>query len=300
MYDIIIVGGGPAGLSAALYALRAGKHVLVLEKNNFGGQIALSPRVDNYPGLPSVSGAALTDALLTQVTDRGGEVDLATVTGLGGEAGARVVRTDGEEYAARAVILCTGARHRRLGLPREEELTGSGVSYCAVCDGAFYEGRPVAVAGGGDAALQDALLLSGICSTVYLIHRRREFRAEAANVAAIRERANIRPVLEAVITGLAGESELKGVEIERAGERKLLPLDGLFVAVGFEAENDAFRDAAALTPDGWFDADETCATRSEGVFVAGDCRRKSVRQLTTAVGDGAVAAVAACRYLDGR
>ncbi|NCB52003.1 MAG: FAD-dependent oxidoreductase [Clostridia bacterium] len=301
MYDVIIVGGGPAGLSAALYALRAEKTVLVLEKNNFGGQIAWSPRVENYPGLMSVSGAALADNLLSQVLEKGGEIELTEVLGISDFGLTKTVRTADGDFEAKAVILATGAKHRRLGLPREEELTGNGVCYCAVCDGAFYKGRPVAVAGGGDAALQDALLLSASCSEVYIIHRRGEFRAEAANVSAVRERPNIRLVMSSRVMELLGEKELSGVTIYHSSDdsRSHIAVDGLFVAVGYQPENGAFAEFADLDDNGWFDSGEDCRTRTPGVFAAGDCRAKTVRQLTTAVGDGAVAAVAACRYVDG-
>lgn len=298
--DILIVGGGPAGLSAALYARRAEKRVLVLEKNSFGGQIAWSPRVENYPGIPAVSGSAFADALMAQALDLGAEADVAEVTGITPDHDRLRVRTDGGVHEARAVILATGAKHRRLGLPREEALTGSGVSYCAVCDGAFCAGQPVAVAGGGDAALQDAAALSAVCSAVYLIHRRQEFRAEAANVAAALGKPNVHPVLNARIAALEGEGELTGLTLEdtRDGSRSRLAVTGLFVAVGFEPENAPFGDVAELDAAGWFAAGEDCRTRTPGVFIAGDCRAKAVRQLATAVGDGAAAAVAACRYLD--
>ena len=300
MYDLIVVGGGPAGLTAAIYARRAEKSVLVLEKNNFGGQIAWSPRVDNFPGLPSVSGAALADTLVTQATELGTEIDLAAVTGIEDLGDRKLVHTEFGDQECRAVVLATGARHRHLGVPREEELTGNGVSYCAVCDGAFYKDRPVAVCGGGDAALQDAICLAGTCSTVYLIHRRDEFRAEAANVKAAHARSNIRFVMNSRVTALVGDDELKGVVIEgdASPQPKTLPVDGLFVAVGFESENEPFRSVADLSGSGWFASGEDCRTRTPGVFAAGDCRDKTVRQLTTAVGDGAAAAVAACRYLD--
>lgn len=300
MYDVIIVGGGPAGLAAAIYARRAEKSVLVLEKNNFGGQIAWSPKVDNFPGCPSISGAKLADTMLTQATDMGAEIDLAAVTGIEDRGDTKIVRTEFGDQECRAVILATGARHRHLGVDREEELTGNGVSYCAVCDGAFYKDRPVAVCGGGDAALQDAVCLANTCSTVYIIHRRDEFRAEAANVKAAHGRSNIRFVMQSRVTSLVGEGELKGVEIENAlsGERRILPVDGLFVAVGFESENEPFGGVAELSASGWFASGEDCLTKTPGVFAAGDCRDKTVRQLTTAVGDGAAAAVAACRYID--
>ena len=301
IYDVIIVGGGPAGLSAALYARRADKTVLVLEKNNFGGQIAWSPRVENYPGLMSVSGAELADTLFSQVLDKGGDCDLSEVSGISDSGRKKIVRTADGDFEAKAVILATGAKHRRLGLPREEELTGNGVCYCAVCDGAFYKDRPVAVVGGGDAALQDALLLSASCSEVYIIHRRDTFRAEAANVRAVLERPNVRPVLSARVTELLGERELSGILVSLAadGAQRRIGVEGLFVAVGYQPENDAFAQLADLDADGWFSAGEDCHTHTPGVFAAGDCRAKNVRQLTTAVGDGAAAAVAACRYIDG-
>lgn len=301
MYDVIIVGGGPAGLSAALYSLRAEKTVLILEKNNFGGQIAWSPRVENYPGLPSVSGAALADSLFSQVLEKGGEFELTEVFGLTDLGGVKTVRTADGDFEARAVILATGAKHRRLGLPREEELTGNGVCYCAVCDGAFYKGRPVAVIGGGDAALQDALLLSATSSEVYIIHRRSTFRAEAANVRAVLERPNIKCVMSTIVAELSGEKELNSVTLSHLpdGSQSRIAVDGLFVAVGYQPENGAFAELADLDAAGWFAAGEDCLTRTHGVFAAGDCRAKTVRQLTTAVGDGAVAAVAACRYIDG-
>lgn len=299
-YDIIIVGGGPAGLTAALYALRAEKTVLVLEKSGFGGQIALSPRVENFPGTAAMSGAAFSHRLVTQVTDLGGEIDLCEVTGISNNGSTKIVHTTDGDYTARAVILATGARHRHLGLPREEYLTGSGVSYCAVCDGAFNKGLPVAVAGGGDAAVQDAILLSNYCSEVYIIHRRNEFRAEAANVRVLLERKNVRLMMCSRIVELLGDDELNGIVVENTldGSQSHLPVDGLFVAVGFQPENSAFAPVATLDSAGWFTAGENCVAGTAGVFAAGDCRAKDVRQLTTAVGDGAIAAVAACRYID--
>ena len=299
-YDIIIVGGGPAGLTAALYALRAEKTVLILEKSGFGGQIALSPRVENFPGTPAMSGAAFSDRLLTQVTELGGEIDLCEVNGISDNGSTKLVHTPDGDFTASAVILATGARHRHLGIPREEELTGRGVSYCAVCDGAFNKGLPVAVAGGGDAAVQDAILLSNYCSEVYIIHRRHEFRAEAANVRVLLERKNVRLVMCSRIVELLGDDELKGIVVENTldGNKSRLDVDGLFVAVGFEPGNSAFSSVAKLDTAGWFTAGENCVAGAEGIFAAGDCRAKEVRQLTTAVGDGAVAAVAACRYID--
>lgn len=299
-YDVIVVGGGPAGLTAAIYARRAEKSVLVLEKNGFGGQIAWSPRVDNFPGIPSVSGAELSDRMFSQALDMGAEAELLEVTGLRRVEDGLVVITPEGDYAAKAVILATGAQHRKLGVDREDEFAGNGVCYCAVCDGAFYKDRPVAVAGGGDAALQDALLLSNTCSEVYIIHRRDEFRAEAANVRALMSRPNVKLCMSSRVAALEGEGELSGVVIEPTvdGQRRVLRVDGLFVAVGYEPGNAAFAELTRQDAAGWFDTAADCAAGTPGVFAAGDCRAKAVRQLTTAVGDGAVAAVNACRYID--
>ena len=297
-YDIVIVGGGPAGLAAAIYARRAGKSALLLEKNGFGGQIAWSPRVENYPGVAAISGAELSDRMFGQALEMGAEADLAEVTGLAREGALWRVETPEGDYLARAVILATGARHRRLGVEREEELAGSGVCYCAVCDGAFYKGRPVAVAGGGDSAVQDALLLSNSCSQVYIIHRRREFRAESANVDALRSRGNVTMLMDSRVTALLGAGELTGVRVEGPDGSRDIEVDALFVAVGSEADSAPFAGVASTDAAGWFTAGEECVAGAPGLFAAGDCRAKSVRQLTTAVGDGAAAAVAACHHVD--
>ncbi len=298
MYDIIIIGGGPAGLTAATYARRAGKSVLVLEKNAFGGQITWSPKVENFPGFLSVSGVDLADKLLEQAMEQGAEVELEEVCGVRDEGAVKTVLTEsGGSYQARSLIIAAGARPRPLGLPREEELTGSGVCYCAVCDGAFYKGKAVAVAGGGNSALQDALLLSSSCSHVTLIHRRDSFRGEARLVEALRERENVDFLLSARITALCGEAELTGLELLQNGQTRRLEVEGLFVAVGHQPDNGLFAPLLDLDAGGYAASGEDCRTRTPGVFVAGDCRSKQVRQLTTAAADGAVAALAACAYL---
>jgi len=299
MYDVIIVGGGPAGLTAALYALRAGKTVLVIEKSAFGGQITWSPKVENFPTIESVSGSELGDRLMAQAMAQGAELELDEVTKLELDGDIKRVYTDfGGEYEGKTLIIATGAKPRMLGIEREAELVGAGVCFCAVCDGAFYKGRPVAVNGGGNSALQDAVLLSESCSKVYLIHRRNEFRGEAKLVEVLKNKPNVEFVLNSTVTALNGGDELTGISVSDGETVRDIAVDGLFVAVGHAPDNSVFADYLELDNAGYADSGEDCLTKTPGVFVAGDCRKKQVRQLTTACADGAVAALAACRYLD--
>ena len=299
MVDIIVIGGGPAGLTAAVYARRAGKSVLVLEKDALGGQITWSPKVENYPAVPAVSGMDLGNRMAEQAMDMGAEVEIDEVLRIE-DFGShkRVYGSFGTEYDARAVILAAGAKPRKLGLKREDELLGSGVGYCAVCDGAFFKGQAVAVNGGGNSALQDAVLLSDLCSRVYLVHRRGSFRAEEAYADQLRGKEIVEFVLNAVITELKGDSELSGITVEQDGVQREIPVSGLFVAIGHEPDLAAFADFLDRDAQGYAASDEGCLTKTEGLFVAGDCRRKKIRQVTTAAADGAVAALAACAWLD--
>lgn len=300
MYDIIIIGGGAAGLTAALYSLRAGKRVLVLEAENFGGQITASPRVENYPGIPAVSGSAFADALLEQVLSLGGEIELERAEAVTVEGRYKTVKAGGKSFVCKSLIISTGVRHRKLGAPGEDALAGSGVSYCAVCDGAFFKDREVAVVGGGDTALQSALFLSALCSRVQLIHRRTVFRAEAALVRRVEATENIRLLTPYTVKRLLGEDELEGLELTCADGSETLSItaEGLFVAVGQIPDNNIFSGLVRLDGAGYIVAGEDCRTSAPGVFAAGDCRTKGVRQLTTAAADGAVAALAACGYVD--
>ena len=300
MYDIIIVGGGPAGLTAALYALRAGKTALIIEKNAFGGQITWSPKVENFPTIESISGTELADRLMEQTMNQGAEMELDEVTAIELDGDVKRVKTEfGGEFEAKTVIIATGARPRMLGVEREAELVGSGVCFCAVCDGAFYKGCPVAVNGGGNSALQDAMLLSDTCSRVYLVHRRDSFRGEAKLVEALREKENVEFVLNSSITALHGETELTGITVtDKMGNERKIAVDGLFVAIGHAPDNGIFAELIDLDAGGYADSGEDCMTKTPGVFVAGDCRKKSVRQLTTAAADGSAAALAACSYID--
>lgn len=296
-FDIITVGGGPAGLTAAIYARRAGKSVLVLEKASVGGQIATSPRVDNFPGIPGISGVELSERLYTQAEDLGARVELEEVLEIRDGAPKTVV-TDYSTYTCAALILATGMKHRSLGLAGEDTL--SGVSFCAVCDGAFYAGKDTAVCGGGNTALQDALFLSDLCRHVTLIHRRDAFRGDPILAEALQKRENVSLVLNTVVEALRGETALTGLLLRNTvtGEATELPVSGLFQAVGQRPEAALAQALDAADSDGFIPAGEDCRTPVPGVFAAGDCRAKEIRQLTTACADGAVAALAACRYCD--
>lgn len=297
-FDIVIVGAGMAGLTAAIYALRAGKSVLVTEGESFGGQITSSPRVENYPGIAHISGSEFADNLVSQAMELGASVELESVDKIV-DGKIKTVITDSNSYSCKSVILATGARHRPLGVDGEDDLAGRGVSYCAVCDGAFYRGKNVAVVGGGDSALQSALFLSSYCKSVTLIHRRSEFRGEKALVKKIGEKENIKLLLNTQVIKLIGSDQLDGIKLATNNEEPhSIPMDGLFIAVGQMPNNEQFRNVADLDDYGYIVADESCQTRTPGVFTAGDCRTKSVRQLTTAAADGSVAALAACSYID--
>ncbi len=297
MFDIVIIGAGPAGLCAALYAKRSGKSVAVLEAETFGGAITLSPMVENYPATGKISGIEFSDALMQQVEELGCDIELENVLEIRNGSVKTIICEDGE-YQAKAVIIATGAKHRALGVSREEELLGKGVSYCAVCDGAFYKGKTVAVVGGGNSALTDALYLAGICKEVYLIHRRDEFRAEDSLVSRVKAKGNIKLMLDAEVSGLSGDNELEEIEIIKRGEKIKLDAKALFVMIGRVPQNNIFRELVDLDEDGYIIAGEDTKTKIPGIYAAGDCRKKSVRQLTTAVADGTAGAIAACEFVD--
>ena len=301
MYDIVIVGSGPAGLTAAVYGLRAGKSVLVLEKNGFGGQIAYSPKVENIPGTIQISGAEFADKLLEQAINLGAYLEMECVTGIEKTAEGFVIHTEeGGDFEGKTVILALGVKHRMLGLPGEEELIGSGISFCAVCDGAFYAGQDVAMIGGGNSALQEALLLAETSKSVTVIQNLPTFTGEKRLADALMEKDNVTVHFSTVVTGYRSENgALTGLNLRSEDGREFaIDVDGAFLAVGLSPENDAFAEHAALNQWGYFDSAEDCRTRTEGLFVAGDCRSKRIRQVVTAASDGAIAAMAACMYLD--
>ena len=301
MHDIIIVGGGPAGLTAAIYGLRAGKSVLVIEKNGFGGQIAYSPKVENIPGTMQISGAEFADKLTEQVMNLGADVELENVISV--EPGPiMMVRTEeGSTFEGKSVILALGVKHRMLGLEKEEELIGNGISFCAVCDGAFYAGQDVAMIGGGNSALQEALLLADVCRSVTIVQNLAFFTGEQRLADALAEKDNVKVLFSTVVSEYETENgKLTGLKLhnDETGEDSAIKVDGAFLAVGLMPENEPFSALENLNDWGYFDTDESCATQTAGIFVAGDCRSKRIRQVVTASADGAIAAMAACRYLE--
>ncbi len=302
MYDVIVVGGGPAGMTAALYALRNGKTVLVLEKSGFGGQITNSPKVENWPGTARMSGNEFADRFLEQILDQGAEVDLTEAVRVEDHGAVKVVITsEGEKREGKTVILATGVEHRKLGLAGEDEMTGEGVSYCAVCDGDFFTGKRVCVAGGGNSALQEAMLLAGKCAHVTMLQDLPEFTGEKKLQELLFARENVSALtgVKIVDLGMDENVQLTGVTVrDGTGKEQTVPCDGLFVAIGLIPANDSFSNLADLDQWGYFASGENCETRTPGVFTAGDCRAKNSRQLTTAAADGTVAALAACRYIN--
>ena len=302
MIDIIIVGAGPAGLSAAIYAARAGKKALVFESYTYGGQIVNTPEIENYPGIKNISGFDYATGLYEQATGLGAEVKFEKVLSVDKKEDGKgfIVKTGKNSYEAKAVILATGAKNRHLGIDKEEALTGRGISYCATCDGAFYRGKDVAVNGGGNTAIEDAMFLSNYCSKVYVIHRREGFRAENETLESLRKKENVEFVLNASITSILGEDRLSGIEVtdKNSGEKKEIKIDGLFIAIGQEPDNKDFEELVDLDKGGYIIAGENCRTKTEGIYTAGDCRTKKVRQLATATSDGAAAATAAIEYIN--
>ena len=296
-YDIAVVGSGPAGLTAALYARRAGKSVLILEKENFGGQITFSPKVENYPTRQAISGAELSEQMIEQVQAQGAELEMDEITSIAKDADGFTLKGAYGQYQAKAVILATGSKHRTLGLENEEKLVGAGVCYCAVCDGAFFKGQDVAVVGGGNTALQDTVLLAEICRSVTVVQNLPYLTGEQALQDKIAALPNVKIIVNATVDKLIGGDALTGLQITHEGNAETLAVTGVFVAIGQKPENDAFSELAQLDDYGYLQADERCLTKTEGLFVAGDCRTKAVRQVVTASADGAVAALAACRYL---
>lgn len=300
MYDIIVIGAGPAGLTAAVYGLRAGKSVLILEKGAFGGQVTFSPKIENYPGMTQVSGTELADKMVEQALFQGADVEVEEVLEIKNGDGVKTVVTDMGEHQARAVIIATGAQHRRLGVEGEEKFIGEGISFCAVCDGAFYTDKEVAVIGGGNSALQEALSLSEICKKVTIVQNLDFLTGEGRLAELVEKKENIEVILSHTVERVIGDASFEGIVIKGEDGEKTLQVDGMFVAIGLSPATKQFENVTSLDKWGYVVADEACTTDTEGVFVAGDCRTKAIRQISTAASDGAVAALAAVKYIEGK
>lgn len=299
MYDIIIIGGGPAGLTAAIYGKRAGKSVLVIEKETFGGQITFSPKVENIPGFMPLSGNEFAEKLVEQALSLGADVEMTKAEKIKNGKIKTVVTEDGD-FEGKAVIIASGAKHRLLGAKGEQNFIGEGISFCAVCDGAFYKGQEVAVIGGGNSALQEALLLSDLCKKVTVVQNLDFLTGEQALIDQLDVRENIEVITGTVVESFDGQDELSAITIKRLkdGKTSSLSVNGVFLAVGLEPQNQPFGTLAGLDERGYIISDERCKTKTDGIFTAGDCRTKKIRQVTTAAADGSIAALAACEYID--
>lgn len=299
MYDIIIVGAGPAGLTAGIYAKRASKKVLILEAMSYGGQIINTLDIENYPAAAHISGYDFATNLYNQTKELGAEIVLEKVIDIKNNDKEKEVITAKNTYKTKAIILATGAENRKLRLDNEDELVGKGVSYCATCDGGFYKDAHVAVVGGGNTALEEAIYLSDIASKVYLIHRRDEFRADEALVEELKKKNNIEFIYNSNVTKLNSSNRLESIEVtNNDGSVKTIDVSGLFIAVGRVPENQNFAKIINLDETGYVIAEEDCHTNVEGIFVAGDNRKKTLRQLVTATSDGAMAATEAIKYIN--
>lgn len=299
VYDIIIIGAGTAGLSSAIYGKRAGKNVLVLEGKSYGGQIIVSPEVENYPGIKHTSGFEFATRLYEQAKSLDTEILMEEVVNIEADGNYKKVITRGNEFISKAVIIASGVGKRKLHVENEDRFTGAGVSYCATCDGMFYKGMDVLVAGGGNTALEDAKNLSEICKTVYIVHRRDTFRAEASLIKEVEAKDNIKTLLNHNVISLSGDDVLESVKIADTvnGKESDIEVQGLFVAIGQEPQRDIYENVVKTDGNGYIVAGEDCRTNVEGIYAAGDCRTKEVRQLITAAADGAVAAVMACKEM---
>ena len=299
MYDIIIIGAGPAGLSAAIYARRALKKTLVLEAISYGGQIINTIDIENYPVEAHISGFDFATKIYNQAKDLGAEIQFEKVTEIENHPQEKIVKTNKREYKTKAIIIATGVDNRKLGLVNEEKLIGKGISYCATCDGNFYKKKDVAVVGGGNTALEDALYLSNVANKVYLIHRRDEFRGDLKEIEKLKEKDNVVFIYNSNITKIIGDNKLDSIEVTNNNEeKKEIEVSGLFIAIGKVPENEIFKNTINLDKNGYIKTDENCHTNVDGIYAAGDIREKNLRQLVTATSDGAIAATEAVKYIN--
>lgn len=300
MTDICIVGGGPAGLTAALYALRAGKEVLVIEENSYGGQIINTPEIENYPAIDNISGFDFATSLYNQCIKFGMKIQYDKINNITKKQDAFLLDGTMSSYEAKTVIIATGVKRRKLGVDGEERLIGRGVSYCATCDGAFFKGKDVAVLGGGNTALSEAQFLSNYCNKVYLIHRRDTFRGEKSKLDLLYSKDNVIVITDAIIQSIKGDNLVEGLCYfdKKNAEEKSINVSGIFVAVGQSPDVYFLKELIDLDESGYINTGEQCESNMPGLFVAGDCRKKEVRQLTTATSDGTIAAIKACEFID--
>ena len=300
MYDVIIIGAGPAGLSAAIYAERSGLNCLILESTMYGGQITSTSEVENYPSVKKIAGWELADNLYQQALSFGAQFNFETVNSIIDDGELKTVITSDNAYVTKTVIIANGAKRKHLGITGEDEFSGKGVSYCAYCDGSFFKDKTVCVCGGGNTALEDAVYLSNLCRKVYLIHRRNEYRAQKHLIDKINKTENIIPVLPFVPVKISGENTVNSITIKNveSGEEKVIETDAVFVCIGLFPENSTFADTVSLDENGYIISDETCKTSCDGIFAAGDTRTKELRQIVTAASDGAIAATAALSYIN--
>lgn len=300
MTDVIIIGAGPAGLAASIYVQRSGKQALLLEAGAFGGQIINTAEIENYPGIKKISGFDFAMSLYEQATGLGAKIIYEKADKIEDKGEYKTVYTaSGKTYDAKTVIIATGAKNRHLMLDKEKAFTGKGISYCATCDGAFYKGKEVAVNGGGNTAIEDALFLSNYCSKVYIIHRREEFRGDESSLELLKNKENVSFILNSNIIKILGEERLSGIRVKnnKTEEERDIDISGLFIAIGQEPDNKGFINVVDVNEAGYVEATEELVTKTPGIFTAGDCRIKEVRQLATAVSDGAVAGLKACQYI---
>lgn len=300
MVDICIIGAGTAGLTAAIYGLRAGKTVLVLEANSYGGQIINTTEIENYPGIKRISGFDFATGLYNQAMALGMKLEFDKVVGVEKYDSNYLVKCNINNYEARTVIVASGVKRRHINVPGEDKLSGLGVSYCATCDGPFFRNKPVAVAGGGNTALDDAIFLSNYCSKVYLIHRRDTFRGERSKLEILRQRENVSIITDSIIQSIDGDNRVSSVTYKEKKSEEIIKIDisCIFIAVGQSPDTRFVKNMISVDESGYIISGEDCLTDIDGLYVAGDCRTKNIRQLTTAAADGTVAALNACKYLD--
>ena len=297
MYDIIIIGAGPAGMTAALYAKQARKKILVLEKEVYGGQILKADTVKNYPGFKEISGYEFASNLYNQLTDLNVEIKFEEVIQIINNNDTKEIITKKGNYISKSVIIATGAKNRKLNLNNEDKLIGKGVSYCTTCDGMFFKDKVVAVYGGGNSAIDGAIYLSNICKKVYVIYRQKDFKIDSENTNKLKNTSNIECIFDTNIIDLIGENKLESIKLKNNDNEYNLEVDGLFIEIGYIPVSDMCKNIVNTDYKGYIIANEDCTTNVEGIFAAGDIRIKDIRQLTTACSDGTVAALNACKYL---